>query len=147
MCHQAEPDVETLETGEASESRGQFAFQRSGSAPTNYDPEMSETPVDVPAGWHPDPRGRHDMRYWDGAKWTDHVSDAGVTSTDPVTKKKSLFARLEDAVTVGDDQSDEAKARVRGQVDGEGRFGTGMQARNENAGGGSLFTEPVLVVN
>jgi uncharacterized protein DUF2510 len=33
--------------------------------------------------WHPDPTGRHEMRYWDGARWTDHVSDAGVQSVDP----------------------------------------------------------------
>ncbi len=107
---------------------------------------MSDTPVEVPAGWHPDPQGRHELRYWDGAKWSDHVSDAGVTARDPVMPKKSLFARLEAAVTVGDDESVAAKEKVKGQVDGEGLFGTGVNARTER-GGGSLFTEPVLVVN
>ena len=102
--------------------------------------------MESPAGWHPDPQGRHEMRYWDGAKYTDHVSDAGVTAKDPLTPKKSLFSRLESAVTVGDDQSDAAKDKVRRQVDGEGRFNTGVQARTD-AGGGSLFTEKVLVVN
>ena len=86
------------------------------------------------------------MRYWDGTTWTDHVSDAGVTAKDPVVAKKSLFSRLEAAVTIGDDHGDEAKDKVRRQVDGEGRFGTGVQARTD-AGGGSLFTESVLVVN
>ena len=33
-------------------------------------------------GWDADPYGRHELRYWDGAEWTDHVSDAGVTGTD-----------------------------------------------------------------
>lgn len=28
--------------------------------------------------WHPDPTGRHELRYWDGEQWTDHVSDHGV---------------------------------------------------------------------
>ena len=107
---------------------------------------MTDSPTESPAGWHPDPQCRHEIRYWDGAKWTDHVSDAGVTAKDPVTPKKSFFARLESAVTVGDDQSDAAKDKVRGQVDGEGRFNTGVQARTD-AGGGSLFTEKVLVVN
>lgn len=37
-----------------------------------------------PAGWHPDPRGRHELRYFDGQAWTDHVSDQGATSRDPV---------------------------------------------------------------
>jgi cell division protein FtsB len=36
----------------------------------------------TPAGWHPDPTGRHEHRYWDGTKWTDHVGDAGVSATD-----------------------------------------------------------------
>jgi hypothetical protein len=35
-------------------------------------------------GWHPDPTGRHEYRYWDGTRWTDDVSDNGVTSVDPV---------------------------------------------------------------
>jgi hypothetical protein len=40
---------------------------------------------DIPAGWQPDPRGRHEYRYWDGTQWTDHVSDQGAVSEDPVS--------------------------------------------------------------
>lgn len=36
------------------------------------------------AAWHPDPTGRHELRYWDGTQWTDHVSDQGVQSTSPL---------------------------------------------------------------
>ncbi|WP_139982428.1 DUF2510 domain-containing protein [Nocardioides litoris] len=36
------------------------------------------------AAWHPDPGGRHELRYWDGASWTDHVSDQGQVSNDPL---------------------------------------------------------------
>src|SRR5205823_3575697 len=36
-----------------------------------------------PPRWVADP-GRHQYRYWDGEKWTDHVSDAGSTSLDPL---------------------------------------------------------------
>jgi hypothetical protein len=36
------------------------------------------------AGWNPDPTGRHEYRYWDGGRWTDDVSDNGLTSVDPV---------------------------------------------------------------
>jgi len=39
---------------------------------------------DIPAGWQPDPRGRHEYRYWDGTQWTDHVSNQGQVSSDPV---------------------------------------------------------------
>lgn len=35
------------------------------------------------ASWLKDPSGMHDMRYWDGAAWTEHVSDAGSQSVDP----------------------------------------------------------------
>lgn len=34
------------------------------------------------AAWLPDPRGKHELRYWDGGAWTAHVSDEGVQSTD-----------------------------------------------------------------
>ncbi len=37
------------------------------------------------AAWHPDPTGHHELRYWDGTQWTEHVSDGGVQSTSPLT--------------------------------------------------------------
>lgn len=46
--------------------------------PEKRDNDMSE------AAWHADPTGRHELRYWDGAQWTEHVSDAGVQSTSPL---------------------------------------------------------------
>lgn len=33
--------------------------------------------------WQPDPTGRHEARFWDGAGWTAWVSDAGHRSEDP----------------------------------------------------------------
>ena len=36
-----------------------------------------------PAGWHPDPFGRYQYRYWDGSGWTDQVSRDGIQATDP----------------------------------------------------------------
>ncbi len=39
----------------------------------------------VEAGWHPDPEGRHELRYWNGVDWSEHVSDGGVTAVDPLT--------------------------------------------------------------
>lgn len=35
-----------------------------------------------PAGWYADPEGGAGrMRYWDGAKWTEHRHEAGATTT------------------------------------------------------------------
>ena len=34
------------------------------------------------AGWWPDPGGRHQLRYHDGVRWTEHVSDNGYNSVD-----------------------------------------------------------------
>jgi hypothetical protein len=32
----------------------------------------------APVGaWHPDPSGRHELRWWDGSRWTEQVSDGG----------------------------------------------------------------------
>jgi hypothetical protein len=43
----------------------------------------NETTGSVPAAdWYPDPRGGHELRYWDGTAWTDHVADGGQTSVD-----------------------------------------------------------------
>jgi hypothetical protein len=44
-------------------------------------------PTPVPAavagaGWHPDPSGRHQYRWWDGATWTQHVQTNGTAYTD-----------------------------------------------------------------
>jgi hypothetical protein len=36
----------------------------------------------APAGWHPDPTGRHQYRWFDGVRWSNHVGDDGVASTD-----------------------------------------------------------------
>lgn len=41
-------------------------------------------PPETPAGWLSDPTNRHGHRYWDGGRWTEHVSDGGDQSSDPV---------------------------------------------------------------
>lgn len=43
---------------------------------------MSDHPASFAPGWYPDPTGRHDHRWYDGARWTDHVGDAGRASID-----------------------------------------------------------------
>ena len=36
------------------------------------------------ASWLPDPLGVHELRYWTGTAWSEHVSDQGVTAIDPL---------------------------------------------------------------
>jgi len=48
-------------------------------------PPMPPLPeVAVPSGWIADPTSRHELRYWDGHQWTQHVSDSGVQSIEEV---------------------------------------------------------------
>lgn len=101
-----------------------------------------------PAKWHPDPTGRHELRWWDGTVWTEHVSDGGVTSTDPVqgqasTGEGSRLDRFEQVATIGDEGD---RDRIARQVSDTSRRGAGITDA-AFGGGGTLFTEPVLVVN
>lgn len=47
---------------------------------------MSQTEEggDLQGQWHPDPSGRFQFRFWDGTRWTEHVSTDGVVSADPL---------------------------------------------------------------
>ena len=89
---------------------------------------MTDTGTNAP-DWYPDPYGRHEMRYYDGSQWTEHVSSHGKQSVDPPggTSHVPTVDRPTEKV-----QRDVAKA--------------GVQA-GAVQGGGSLLTEPVLVVN
>lgn len=89
---------------------------------------MSDQPSNGP-NWYPDPAGRHQYRWHDGNQWTDQVSDNGRQSTSPLTAP---------AQVVGRQTTDK---RLQQNLD---RAGVQVGAAQ---GGGTLFTEPVLVVN
>lgn len=55
---------------------------------------------DGTAGWQTDPTGRFEHRYWDGSAWTDNVSNAGVTSTDPYESSPEPAAAVPSDPTV-----------------------------------------------
>jgi hypothetical protein len=52
----------------------------------------------TPAGWYPDPSGRHELRYWTGADWSEQVANGGVVSSEsaapaaPVTPVAAVSA-------------------------------------------------------
>ena len=93
--------------------------------------------MDNPAAWHPDPTGRHQLRYWDGQDWTEHVSDHGVQAIDADLTKKSTLDTIDDALSFGNRHD---PAKIQQQV-GD------ISAANIGSGGGTLFTESILVVN
>jgi len=52
-------------------------------ASTATSPSAASSTAPKPS-WHPDPAGRHQLRYWDGDTWTEHVSNAGQPGQDPL---------------------------------------------------------------
>lgn len=47
------------------------------------DPDNESWSDIVPANWYADPAGRHELRYWNGLRWTPAVRDRGTDSEDP----------------------------------------------------------------
>jgi hypothetical protein len=56
------------------------------SSPVAHLPTPPECTPDE-EGWFADPDGRHELRFWDGARWTEHVCDDYVQTADPLTVK------------------------------------------------------------
>ncbi len=83
-----------------------------------------------PPNWYPDPSARHELRYWDGQIWTTHVSTGGRQSVDEGPIQAG-------PVPVGSHSADRVQRQVQTQA------GVVTSA----TGGGTIFTEPVLVVN
>ena len=96
----------------------------------------------TPANWHPDPMGRHQLRYWDGTNWTDHVSTNGVQGSDPLHPKG--LDRVDSALTIGNEGD---AAKIQQQLYGEGKHRSAQVGQAAFVGGGTIFTEPILVVN
>ena len=101
----------------------------------------------TPANWYPDPTKRHQMRYWNGTAWTDHVSDNGIQGNDPVqggTPAQSGLDRVDNALTIGNEGD---PSKIQQQVYGQDKYrGANIQGVAFQ-GGGTIFSEPVLVVN
>ncbi|MCL3992697.1 MULTISPECIES: phospholipid scramblase-related protein [Streptomyces] len=95
------------------------------------------TQSNTPAGWYPDPHGaQNTLRYWDGTQWTDHTNPAqqaaGQVPPQQAPAQQAAFPQQQAAA---------ADPKVQRQVQKQAGVSAG------GAGGGTLFTEPVLVVN
>ena len=69
-----------------------------------------------PPGWHPDPMGRHEHRYWDGTQWTDNVADQGEMSMDPVHAAPQEVAAPAEPSRVDLPAIDPSQIRVTGAM-------------------------------
>jgi putative membrane protein len=50
----------------------------------------------TPANWYPDPSGRHRWRYWNGDRWTEHVSDGTSTTVDQTGQSPAVLSESGD---------------------------------------------------
>ncbi|MFD3477263.1 phospholipid scramblase-related protein [Streptomyces sp. NPDC058695] len=124
------------------------------------------THSNTPAGWYPDPQGApQTLRWWDGAQWTEHTSPVQQPAGQQVPQQaqrqpqqqqvqqpvQGQFAQQQQppqqhaagpyGQQAPQQQSYADPAKVQRQV--QHQAGVAPTAQ----GGGSLFTEPVLVVN
>jgi uncharacterized protein YxjI len=90
---------------------------------------MAGAPGQHPQGWYPDPFGRHETRYWDGGRWTEHVASHGRQGVDPPVGGGNIPTVNRPTEKVAGDVQRAGAQPAQGQ------------------GGGTIFTEPILVVN
>ena len=94
------------------------------------------TQSNTSAGWYPDPHGApQTLRYWDGAQWTQH------THADQQQPPAAAQQAPQQAMQHVPQQPAAPDPRVQRQVQQQAGVAP------SGPGGGSLFTEPVLVVN
>jgi hypothetical protein len=73
------------------------------------------------ANWYADPTGRHQLRYHNGTTWTEHVSDDGQQSTDPVEATTPVVATTPAMLDSHGIEAAKAKMRIR--------FGAGREIK------------------
>ena len=116
------------------------------------------THSNTPAGWYPDPHGApQTLRYWDGAQWTQHThadqqqqaqaqaapqqAPAAQQMPQQQIPHQQIPHQQVPHQQVPPQQSAGPDPRVQRQVQQQAGIAGG------GPGGGTLFTEPVLVVN
>ncbi|GAA4611888.1 phospholipid scramblase-related protein [Saccharopolyspora hordei] len=85
-----------------------------------------------PPGWYPDQADPRYVRWWDGRQWTPHVQPA----QQPAPPQADVSALEVSFGSTGDPASVQQQVQQRAGVGGP-----------VAGGGGTLFTEPILVIN
>ena len=68
------PTTASLASSESANNSSSFAATAAATT--------AATSAAAPAAWYPDPSKRFELRYWDGAEWTEHVARGGQQFTD-----------------------------------------------------------------
>lgn len=104
------------------------------------------THSNTPAGWYPDPHGASQtLRYWDGAQWTQHTHADQQQAPQHAAAQQQVPQQQVPHQQMPQQQVPQQPAgpdpRVQRQVQQQAGVAAG------GPGGGTLFSEPVLVVN
>lgn len=94
----------------------------------------------VDAGWYPDPAQRHPHRFWDGARWTEHVAGPSGESVDP------LGPEPEPGSVAADDAAKPAPGDIRCDPTELQAVLAQLGVSPMPAGDGTPFGEPLLVL-
>ncbi|MFB7193927.1 phospholipid scramblase-related protein [Streptomyces sp. NPDC056240] len=128
------------------------------------------TQSNTPAGWYPDPQGApQTLRWWDGAQWTEHTSPVQQPAGQQVPHQAQQPQQQPvQQAAQGQFAPQQHQQPVQHQQQAAGPYGQQAPQQQQSyvdpakvqrqvqhqagvaptaQGGGSLFTEPVLVVN
>ncbi|MFB7991828.1 phospholipid scramblase-related protein [Streptomyces sp. NPDC056002] len=129
------------------------------------------TQSNTPAGWYPDPQGApQTLRWWDGAQWTEHTSPVQQPAGQQVPHQAQQPQQqpVQQAAQGQFAPQQQSQQPVQPQQHAAGPYGQQAPQQQQSyvdpakvqrqvqhqagvaptaPGGGSLFTEPVLVVN